>query len=632
MLEKSKHFLIFILIFATGCSNNSTSDPNIALSQYYLNASTPFKKEAARRLAISSAKDFYIDHPLLDQYFDYTKMVRSNIYKGAPILNAIKNQYGPYDKNEEVKRMDSETVTAEALFKNVEVAANAWSKNNWAARTSNEIFYEYVLPFRIANEKPEYEYRSTLRHKYKKQMDSLYRAGANIRTATITISSILKKEGFQVSNKVMFLPQIRPSKLWENKGGTCWNMSNLTTFVMRSLGIPTTSDFVPQWPTRDGGHSWNIYFDEGGKAVPYSAYGQSFDIYTTKLLKKGKVYRYMGSPQKDALASIKDTSDQVPALFLDPKLKDVTDLYATCKQVSLQAENTTEKFIYLCLYDGNQWKPVSWAKLDGDKAIFTKMEVDVVYLPAIYHKGQIKAIASPFLLKTDGTKDFFDNNGEKQSLILTKVSPLLPHYVKNTMLVGASFQAALNRNFRDAFTIASIPNEPDSGINHIDIHTSKSFRYIRFLPPTNVEAQLAELNISTPTPGPKRIIFNKGRYQTRTDVKLNQAFDGRTDTYYQAKHKNTWFGLDLVNLNKKVRINYAPVVKVDTNTHVKPCDRYALYIWKGNDWHLVSQNNPTHERLLFTNAPKNALYLVKNITKTQRTRMFIYENGKQKFY
>ena len=39
--------------------------------------------------------------------------------------------------------------------------------------------------------------------------------------------------------------------------------------AMRSVGLPVGIDFVPQWPWRSMGHSWNYLLLDNGNTIPF---------------------------------------------------------------------------------------------------------------------------------------------------------------------------------------------------------------------------------------------------------------------------------------------------------------------------------------------------------------------------
>ena len=52
--------------------------------------------------------------------------------------------------------MDIETVKAHLLIENIDLAFKAFEEQPWKDEVSFDDFCEYILPYRVGDEKPEY--------------------------------------------------------------------------------------------------------------------------------------------------------------------------------------------------------------------------------------------------------------------------------------------------------------------------------------------------------------------------------------------------------------------------------------------------------------------------------------------
>lgn len=647
-----KKFIInclFILTVFNGCKNPNKAHPEeikalIKLKKNngfeiekilnnYSSVSDTLKLNAAYYLLLSLEKNHYIDNVLIDPYYEYIKMVKRDINKGPFILAALKNIYGPYSDNSDDIKYDLKEIKSSQIIENIDGAFTAWVNAPWRNSISFSTFCEYILPYRIYNEYPDYEYRSEIYKQFKPTLDSLQQNGSNILSTAKAISEKLKVKGFLMTNRLMFLPNIRVSKLMAYRGGTCWDMSDLTTYVMRAVGIPVTSDFVIQWPTRDGGHSWNVLIDEKGKMIPFSTFGQSFSIYSSKFLKKGKVYRNTTLPQKETLAMQKNINDVVPSFFLNTKIKDVTEQYVKCFDVSLNLKNLQSKYkyAYLCVFDDHNWIPIQWAKIRDGEVVFKKMEGDIVYMPGVFDNGTMIHAGNPVKVDANGHLTILNPKVSflKREMSISKIHPLLPHYIKNTALTGGLFQGANDRTFSTPYMLYQIKTESEQGWNTINLNSDKMFKFIRYKANEVTEAQLGELEFYSDRKLDGLILESSNSKFPGSENTKDRAFDGNLLTYYQSRVPGSWIGIELKQPAKIRKIRFSPVVKFDSTANIIVGHIYKLSYLTKDGWLTFKTQMATKTYLNFMNTPSKALFRIDDMTTMQRVRIFTYENNKQ---
>ena len=86
----------------------------------------------------------------------------------------------------------------------------------------------------------------------------------------------------------------------KNKIGRCEDMTNLTIFAMRSMGIPVMSDFTPYWVKTGNNHAWNAIIDTTGKVIIFMGAESNPGIYKLNQV-ISKVYRKTSGFQKRTL-------------------------------------------------------------------------------------------------------------------------------------------------------------------------------------------------------------------------------------------------------------------------------------------------------------------------------------------
>ena len=67
-----------------------------------------------------------------------------------------------------------------------------------------------------------------------------------------------------------FLPDFPLSMLGHLKLGTCKEYAHLCVALLRTAGIPSAVDFVPQWGNRSLGHEWCAVLLGEGVTIPFA--------------------------------------------------------------------------------------------------------------------------------------------------------------------------------------------------------------------------------------------------------------------------------------------------------------------------------------------------------------------------
>ena len=102
--------------------------------------------------------------------------------------------------------------------------------------------------------------------------------------------------------------------------------------------------------------------------------------------------------------SLSCLKEEIPPLFKNPGIQDITDQYVVCEdiEVPLWNEKHPKEYVYLCCYDIIGWNPVCWGRPEGSKVRFPKMGVNMLYLPAYYNDGEIRPAGDAFILTREG--------------------------------------------------------------------------------------------------------------------------------------------------------------------------------------------------------------------------------------
>ena len=428
----------------------------------------------------------------------------------------------------------------------------------------------------------------------------------------------------------------RPVELLNLKKGSCDDYTTLGAYIFRSLGIPAGIDFIPQWANRSLGHDWNVFNTGNGWKEDYS-FGAYWDAIGGHLKvmdgKAGKIFRRTFAKQLDSPAMQNENGEDLPSTFRDPCIRDVTDNYLDCIDITVsltQNPKKKSKYAWLCNFNNQDWIPVHWGEIKGRKTVFTKIGKDVAYLPAYYTKEGIQPAADPFILTKAGEiRKLIPDHSKTQTLILKRKYKPGDVPKKGELLVGGKFQVANRQDFKDSLTVYVVNDVPEILYNSVNLNLKKPYRYFRFLSAPNTwGGEISEIEIYSEEAGTKlsgKVIGNKNCPQ---GWEVENVFDGDPLTSYQCVWGEVgWVGLDFGKPTLIAHFRYLP--RNDDN-FIKEGEEYELFYWENYQWNSLGKQTGTSKQYLeYPNAPTNALFWLRNLTKGKEERIFTYENGQQ---
>lgn len=283
---------------------------------------------------------------------------------------------------------DIDTVKAPFLIETVNKAFDVW-KQPWAKHISFDDFCEYLLPYRVSIE-PIQNWFSPYRNKFGFIKE---KAKGNLDSALQYLKTDINEWftcTYNLEQRTEPLPRLGALQLLSRKKGSCEDVGDMTTFALRSLGIPATVDVVPFWATSTGGHSLNAVFNSNGAALPYDIL-LLYDSLKNFIREPAKVLRTTYSNQKNTLANVKD-KNSIPYGFMRLKnYKDVTGEYWQVQDVDcpLFSDTIIDEIAFACVLNGGTWQPAWWGKISNNSVRFTNMCKGAVFLPMYYKKGRM---------------------------------------------------------------------------------------------------------------------------------------------------------------------------------------------------------------------------------------------------
>jgi hypothetical protein len=348
----------------------------------------PRKLEAARFLIANMPGHGYVITRLVaadGTTIPYDPLDYPNFKAALTRLEALEKKHGTIDFKRDGFRADVETITAKFLINHIDNAFVVWERTPEKLRVSFDAFCNFVLPYRGSQE-PVEDWLGPLMKRYAHAWSGKGEPGKIARG----ISKDLRRS-VRFNERYYLHPTDQSfTEMLKTGQGRCEDLTNLSTYAYRSIGVAVTADYTPWWAHRDNNHAWDILLDKQGKGSAKSN------------AHAAKVYRKTYAIQRDNLCFQLPKGREAPNRFLQSEFYyDVTDQYAPTTDVTVSME-TEERFAYLCVFNGGVWKAIQWARVENGKATFERMGRNIVYLPMIHDGVVLLPVADPLLVFREG--------------------------------------------------------------------------------------------------------------------------------------------------------------------------------------------------------------------------------------
>ncbi len=315
--------------------------------------------------------------------------------------------------------VDYETVTKDFLIDNLEQAYNSVKRYPWAENYTIEMFNEWILPYRCANERIE-PFRRHFLEKFGKITDTLQ--NENPLAVAKLLNDLINAE-IDYSDTYNISANIQPIDTLEKYGhGNFFDIAVYKVKALRSFGIAAALDYVPYFADTNYGCAWATAFDnQGGE---YYLFPKTSVRNPFKRGRIPKMYRRTFKTLKNSLRAIKNVKTNTPPYLGHYDYYDITNSLESV-DVSVKADTDTTKFVYLAVFNDGEWHPVDWAKTDSaGLARFQKIMPEIIYLPLKMIKAKQYRLDYPFLLENGGMKRFLiPDYNHPVSVTLRKTAP-----------------------------------------------------------------------------------------------------------------------------------------------------------------------------------------------------------------
>jgi hypothetical protein len=537
---------------------------------------------------------------------------------------------------------DLRVLTAPHLVDHIERSFEVWQNGEWASHVSFEDFCEYILPYKGNEMQLVDNWREDAQALFRGNLDSLHYCDMYKHSAYWAVGAvndeIIKANILPYPyGNINCIPIQRIQTLAKLPFGSCDNYALLSVGVMRSKGIPVAIDFTPQWPFRSQGHTWTVVLTNRGKNVEFPAGFSNPGEPHKPDEKKAKVFRKCYAINRE-LETLNKKAGYAPAPFNSTFIKDVTEEYIATGDVTLSVPRKYRKYkyAYLAVFDNEKWVAVHYGKMKNGKVLFSKMGKNCLYMPVCFDGKRLIPFSSPFLLTFQGAvKPVVADKKQKQTMTLYRKYYIGTHcYDVAHRLLGGKFQAANTEDFSDAITLYRV-NHFTTQSQEIRLDTmTTAYRYWRYVSGENQNCNIAEVYFygeNSPEAIYGQVIGTEGSAITdNAQYSRSAVFDRDPLTFFEAPvPSDAWAGMDF---GEPVRINKIGYTPRGDGNDVTPGDTHELLYWDNNQWVSLGKQIACEPVLRYENAPANALFWLRNLSRGHEERIFTYENGEHKWW
>lgn len=668
--------LSYLAIFLSSCSYSENKYFEYALELADKNAKEleSIQRHYQNNKKKSTMSLFLINNMIGKQTVDSKSIEKSQLYFNSFIIyfntqgrykndiqyiicDSIKQLY-PYAESHPRYLSDLQHISADFLIRHIDYCFHIWQQYPWCKDIDFDTFCKYILPYTTSNCYWE-QAADFFEQKYATLRDSVchksYKEIGKIIAEDIDKTFVQNWVLFSQKHKGL-LPTTFEN-LAKAQIGTCLEANIYKIAALRANGIPAALNTFPNWGNANSPHFWTeIIGDEHIEKLydnTQRPYISDSDILVDNIFWKNtysptvkdtlphvsiqycrtipKVYRINYEIQQNCLAL--RAKEEIPDFFRNPGIEDITDKYIVCKDIEVPLWDNKHKkeYVYLCCYDDNNWIPVCWSIPRKKQALFTKVGVNMLYLPAYYENGAIIPAGNAFILKENGELKCFSEEADKKEISATFYSKT-PYRLHTALqaagTVGTRFSVCNKKDLSDSlnvYTIEKLPFYEDS----FKIPTNKKYRYLvcdfQNTPAFQDAYSIAEIKI-----------FGKNRQQLEgkltgtkgiSDNKLENVMDGDRVSFYQPdkSEKRQYIVFDLGQPREIEKVEFYP--RSDDNRIVTG-ELYELFYWD-KKWISLGRQYGKENSLAFHNIPQNALFRIHNHTRGKEHRPFTYEEGKQ---
>ena len=614
MMNKLKQMIFFLSAFCCACHGGNDKLENAlrlagdnrpelekVLDHYSENPADSLQLRAARFLIENMPGHYTLTSPAVERMRERIYADTSIGYLSRRTIDIVLEQLFRLDYQTERKE-DIHSITADYLISHIDASFRMCDDYSWLEIVPFDTFLEYLLPYRTEHERLE-PWRDSLRV----SPEDLRRVAATDAVKySLNLSEVVRfpeGQGMLRNDEISRLFGIGPVR------DKCADNARREVFLLRSVGIPSALDYVPLYANRNGEHHWCSIVGNDELQMEYYR-------------KAPKIYRqtYSRNPVPEPA-----DREYIPELFLDPFLKDVTDLYLPVADpvvVPSPGRTPASPHAYLCVFNSGEWKPAAIAAVRSGRARFSDMALNVLYLPVSYKGHRQQQLGWPFVLDAEGRmRPLVPDTLRRRFVRIYRKYPATLTVSRMSEICGTvSLRLANDTTAENAL---HIPRADSTHNYYAEWKISDSTRYRYCLLGCDhlfMATSFAEL----------RFFDGDGRpLRGSVAPRFAAGMDGDPLTNAIFPYQKSL----VIDFGRPVSVSRVVLLPRGDGNGVYPGDEYELFYHDLDGWQSLGRRTATDYFLDYDNLPAGALYWLHNHTRGVEERPFtITPSGDIRFW
>ena len=603
------------------------------LHQNQTDSSLPIK-ETAHYLLSNMSSNSGLSKTEYESLLDYFTSWQNTDKKASELIDSINHSLRILSSHPRSTISDIETVDKNELWLYLNDMNSVFNSPIATRYRKHTDLLDYVLPYRVANEPLNLQWRRQAEEFLKDCKDSVMAdIDRSIPEIANTAMKYWNRKPFKWTDGLPHWGSLGVKGLWI-KGGNCKDFGIGAAYLMKYFGIPSGIDFLFGRENDGSAHYWPFIIDEYGKTffatqdIPYWNPAKKMDLPATK------IYRQTFSIHSIA-DEINSDTDCIHPKFKDKHIIDVTAAYRNVYSITIDIPRKDAEHIsiaYICNAARDVWTPVGIGTIDGGTVYFKDVAPSSnACIIAIMEGDEMTPLTRPFVIDETGNLNYFSPNGNTVEAHIYCKYPLSEQNgdVVDRM-IGGRVEGADSKDFNDAEILYMVTSSPKRKINKVNVYPHKAYRYVRYVGADSTYCNIAELEIYENRQNQNIalgcMVFGTEGDRTGKGTHLfSNVFDGDLYSSFDYKYPSGgWSAVDLQKPRKITGIAYSPR---NRDNYIRNGDVYELFYWNDADksWSTLGKSVAETDELIY-NIPDGTLLFLKNHSRGVNERVFEYDS------
>ena len=425
----------------------------------------------------------------------------------------------------------------------------------------------------------------------------------------------------------------------------CVGVASHCTDISRACGIPMVTDYITSHRYFFSRHYFSSVLSGSNHWISFTPEQDVLGEFNFQAYTGLNTLRFTYAAQKNSPYFLKNSDEQVPNIFNDPCISEVTHLYKNVSPVKLRVPSTTNRLAYLAVFEKGRegLAPATWGEIDSmGHVTYRNVIYNTFYFPMLCHSEHNDYFASPFWLASAGDVHYLDellvDSDTSSNMTVYRKFPWKENMKKNaTATIGAKLYGANRSDFSDRICLLTIDDTLQPYVQDFLIPFAQYYKYYQYVTVNKQNSNISvlellaledtdKLSVEQATPKTRLTKHDVDDFMKYKEVSRKQMpwSDHNMKTSSGSRKE---IRLELPSKQRIVGVRIAPV---NADNGIVVGDRYQLLYWD-NGWQELDIQDAIANYLEFKNIPKQKLYWLKNLTQGREEYPFIMRNGKQLF-